>query len=485
MIDFAISSLLGIAVGVGLRACRHHPAAADLLRDVILKAALPATVLVALLRVDLEAAWLVLPALMLAWSLFMLVVLALWLPSAEGAVSAEQARTLMVCLPTSAPALVAFPFIAAVLGDAGVAQATAGFLGCLAVFAIAPPFIVAVLAPDAGARPKPARVAASALGRLVREPVSASAGLGLLLAGGGVEIDDVPPALAGLLESLQQLLAPLVLLYVGLSCRIERRLVALVLTVLSLRRGWSLLCAAGVRAGVPLGSIEPALVVVLPMGTPSLLALSATWAGHDAGDARSRDRFDAAFGLATYAISLPYAMAAAGLTLAFASVTIDPVVLAGLGALQVALVGLVFADGRAGQRRRSPRAARHPVTSTARKSLTFVSVGPVTRRSPMAAKAEYASLAASAAAGSTPASRILASVSGRRKAPALSSEPSMPSVSAASVAMPSVPSSASARPNRNSVLRPPLPPSPRTVTVVSPPERMTAGAATGSPERAA
>jgi len=482
MIDFAISSLLGIAVGVGLRACRHHPAAADLLRDVILKAALPATVLVALLRVDLEAAWLVLPVLMLAWSLFMLVVLALWLPSAEGAVSAEQARTLMVCLPTSAPALVAFPFIAAVLGDAGVAQATAGFLGCLAVFAIAPPFIVAVLAPDAGARPKPARVAASALGRLVREPVSASAGLGLLLAGGGVEIDDVPPALAGLLESLQQLLAPLVLLYVGLSCRIERRLVALVLTVLSLRLGWSLLFAAAVLACVPLGSIEPALVVVLPMGTPSLLALSATWAGYGA---RSRDRFDAAFGLATYAISLPYAMAAAGLTLAFASVMIDPVVLAGLGALQVALVGLVFADGRAGQRRRSPRAARHPVTSTARKSLTFVSVGPVTRRSPTAAKAEYASLAASAAAGSTPASRMRASVSGRRKAPALSSEPSMPSVSAASVAMPSVPSSASARPNRNSVLRPPLPPSPRTVTVVSPPERMTAGAATGSPERAA
>ena len=59
----------------------------------------------------------------------------------------------------------------------------------------------------------------------------------------------------------------------------------------------------------------------------------------------------------------------------------------------------------------------------------------------------------------------------------MSSEPSMPSVSAAIAAMPGWPSSATASASRNSALRPPRPP-PRTVTVVSPPERSTQG---GSP----
>ncbi len=62
-------------------------------------------------------------------------------------------------------------------------------------------------------------------------------------------------------------------------------------------------------------------------------------------------------------------------------------------------------------------------------------------------------------------------------APALFSEPSIPSVSAASEAK-DRPSAAMASERRNSVLRPPLP-CPRSVTVVSPPDSRTTGRSKG------
>ena len=81
-------------------------------------------------------------------------------------------------------------------------------------------------------------------------------------------------------------------------------------------------------------------------------------------------------------------------------------------------------------------AAQAYVTSIALRSLTLVPVGPGTNRSPTALNAVQASLPASIALASTPAARMRATVEPSAKAPALSSDPSMPSVSAASAWMP-------------------------------------------------
>ncbi len=94
---------------------------------------------------------------------------------------------------------------------------------------------------------------------------------------------------------------------------------------------------------------------------------------------------------------------------------------------------------------------------------------------------------ASSAAASSPSARPRASVSGCSTAPALSSVPSIPSVSQAMAQIPGAPSSAIASDSRNSALRPPRP-APRTVTVVSPPDNRTQGvrvAAAGERHRSA
>src|SRR5690606_36765976 len=127
---------------------------------------------------------------------------------------------------------------------------------------------------------------------------------------------------------------------------------------------------------------------------------------------------------------------------------------------------------------RSGIGARRQRMRIALKSLTLVPVGPVTSSPPMARKALYASLFRSAASGSMPAARIRVALVPSAIAPALSPAPSMPSVSAASAVMPSTPSMAMAKARRNSAWRPPRP-SPRMVTVVSPPDSRTAGRANG------
>src|SRR5690349_179544 len=67
----------------------------------------------------------------------------------------------------------------------------------------------------------------------------------------------------------------------------------------------------------------------------------------------------------------------------------------------------------------------------ARKSLTLVSVGPVTTESPSASNKPWPSLFARLSRGRIPCAHARASVSGVTTAPAISSSPSTPSVSPA------------------------------------------------------
>src|SRR5690554_6796114 len=113
------------------------------------------------------------------------------------------------------------------------------------------------------------------------------------------------------------------------------------------------------------------------------------------------------------------------------------------------------------------------------KSFTLVSVGPLMTESSSFSKKPWPSLSASASRGRMPAAQARFKVSGVMMAPAISSRPSTPSVSPASDHTSCWPSSSIARESRNSTLRPPRP-SPRTVTVVSPPESSTHGRGKGS-----
>src|SRR5689334_18572418 len=107
------------------------------------------------------------------------------------------------------------------------------------------------------------------------------------------------------------------------------------------------------------------------------------------------------------------------------------------------------------------------------RSATFVPVGPVRRRSPVASRSGWLSVAASARAGSTPRAAARAGVSPSTHAPAASVGPSTPSVPAARTTA-GAPARATAAASASRRERPPRPPAP-TCTVVSPPATTAAG----------
>src|SRR6202162_1522159 len=131
-----------------------------------------------------------------------------------------------------------------------------------------------------------------------------------------------------------------------------------------------------------------------------------------------------------------------------------------------------------------PRLTAHGSRIAIAQSVTFVPVGPVTRRSPRRSKKASVSCSARARDASSPRRRDRASVSPSAKAPAARELPSIPSEPAASTVTPRAPSRASAAPRVNSRLRPPRPCLPSSVTVVSPPASSTSPVSSFEAERA-
>ncbi len=318
MLDFVIASLLVVGIGLALRGCGHGAASIDLLRDLILKVALPATVAAAILQAELRAAWAVLPLAMVACSGVTLAVFAAARRGGAGLGSVAQGNAAVVLAPFAAPGITTFPFIGVALGTEGLAQAAVGHIGCVLAYLLGVPLVVA-LARRAAA---PAVSARTTLRRLAGEPILLSA----IAAGGIVALDirydGLPVALRQGLDALQALLAPLVLVFVGLTVRLRYARLKPVLRTLSLRLAVSLAFAAGVLAVVPLGPVLPIVLVVLPLSAPPLYGVACMYAVERG--AAGPVAFDHDFALDLYGLALPACMAAVVAALLVPQLAADP-----------------------------------------------------------------------------------------------------------------------------------------------------------------
>ncbi len=157
----------------------------------------------------------------------------------------------------------------------------------------------------------------------------------------------------------------------------------------------------------------------------------------------------------------------------------EPVRAEAVGLFGEALLRGALAGGRclrhAKQRIIGASGAFPPVQRRSKKtqSPTFVPVGPVTNRSPSAAKRRRVSCRSSVFAGESPEASARDTVVPSAKAPAAPELPSWPSEPAASKSTERSPSSSRAAESASSRQRPPRPRAPASATVVSPPARRT------------
>ena len=209
------------------------------IKKIILNLALPATIFIALLGIQIELNLLLLPLLALLLNLLLFLVFPLVLPFLGIKKDTPQFRTANLLLPSLAPGLSCFPFVLEFLGEEYLAKAAMADLGNK-VFVLIFLYLVAMkwyLRLQGKTQKKGLSNLGSLLKVMVSEPVNLfiAAALGLLAF--GFNMTSLPFVLSETLLKLSLTMTPLVLLFIGLAVKIKRKQFVQIFSLLSLRAG--------------------------------------------------------------------------------------------------------------------------------------------------------------------------------------------------------------------------------------------------------
>ncbi|PIB38752.1 permease [Maribacter sp. 4G9] len=235
------------------------------IKEIILCVALPATIFVALLKIELKGSLLIFPLLALAFNFIMLFaskyLLTATLPIGETA----KKRTLLMLLPSLAPGLSCFPFIVVYLGDDSLALAALSDVGNK-IFVLILLYILAMrwhrlATANANQKITTKSKLKGLLLSLLNEPINMVIVIGLVLLGFGISITSLPKFLQNTVLSLTSLMTPLVLLFIGMAVRIKSGEFGVILSMLVRRAGLTFCLSAIFVYAFP--SLTPALILLL------------------------------------------------------------------------------------------------------------------------------------------------------------------------------------------------------------------------------
>jgi hypothetical protein len=218
------------------------------IKKIILNLALPATIFMALLSIEINQQLLLLPVLSLGLNL-LLFLSSPWMGRLAGIKkgSAEM-RTLRLLIPSLAPGLSCFPFVLEYLGEEGLAKVAMADLGNK-VFVLFVLFWVAMLwhrKTSEEVTPSGTTKPGALLKRFISEPVNLFISAALLLLALGIDFSSLPLVLQDTLGRLGGIMTPLVLLFIGLSVKIKREQFRALFALLSLRAASVFLLVASI-----------------------------------------------------------------------------------------------------------------------------------------------------------------------------------------------------------------------------------------------
>lgn len=232
-----VTFLIFIGIGVLLKLKFKSKEEIDGIKKIILNLALPATIGIALLGVEIDPGLLLLPFVALGLNLLLywaFPYLTVFTGLKKGT---SQYRTARLLIPSLAPGLSCFPFILEFLGDDYLAQAAMADLGNK-VFVLIVLYLVAMnwhYKLQARQIRKTGSKIKSLLQAMISEPVNVFIGVALVLVGFGISMDSLPVIISDSLQRLSLLMTPLVLLFIGLAVKIKRKQFARLISILFLR----------------------------------------------------------------------------------------------------------------------------------------------------------------------------------------------------------------------------------------------------------
>ena len=344
--DFALQTTLELLLIIGLGLLLQKKIARqDLngIKTLILSVALPATIFIALLKIELNGTLLIFPLLALTFNLLMLLaskyLLTITLPKKEQA----KKRTLMMLLPSLAPGLSGFPFIMIYLGDDTLALAALADVGNK-IFVLILLYMLAMhwyyLRSLKNEKASNGSKMKGLMISLINEPINVVIVLGLVLLGFGVTLSDFPEFLQNAVFSMKVLMTPLVLLFIGMAVRVNYAEFGVILSMLSRRAGLTFCLSALVAFLIP--SLTPALLlllVVFPQSSCSFWPFAHMSAinSMEEKDEQKELTFDIDFGVNILACSLLFSSVLIIGIFSFSEYFVEPLTILSIGAVTLAL----------------------------------------------------------------------------------------------------------------------------------------------------
>ncbi len=277
----------------------------------ILSIALPATIFVALLKVEIRLSLFYLPlfALLINLALFFLVKYSMrWFglqpDSADG-------RTVSMLFPSLAPGLSCFPFIMEYGSESALAFAALADVGNK-VFVLVILYLLAMQwyfqrNESAGSVSRQARIKGLLLS-LVKEPVNLAILAALLLLNLGWDMNSLPLALQDPIQRMSLLMTPLVLLFIGMAVRIDWNQFRILGKILVFRSALGFLLSGLILLLFP-AEISVALALVFaafPQSAASFWPFAHMSIVHDSEKDSPDPTFNVDLALNFLALSLPF-----------------------------------------------------------------------------------------------------------------------------------------------------------------------------------
>ena len=311
-----LSLFLMIVIGFLLRNKIKSKDQKEGIKTIILSLALPATIFIALLKIEFEPSMIFVPLLVWCFNL-MLYILVDKLPiQSLFNVPISQHRVAILLLPSLAPGLSCFPFILEFGGELPFAMAALGDIGNK-VFVLIIAYLIAMKwyfkNNMASKEQKGDSKLKDLLRALVEEPVNFVIVTAIVMLSLGLNFESLPGFITTNIDRLSVMMTPLVLLFIGISMKLTRQQAKIILSFLFFRSGIAFLFSSILLLSLPVQ--DPAivlLIVVFPQSAcsfwPFAHMASISELERKSDESGKKGIFDLEFAMNILACSLPFSV---------------------------------------------------------------------------------------------------------------------------------------------------------------------------------
>lgn len=309
-----IAFILLIGIGVLLKKKITSKAELKGIKAMILNIALPATIFVALLKIDIQPSLILLPILALGANFLLFLGAKFFLKVSGYEENSPKSRTLLLLIPSLAPGLSCFPFIAEFLGETSLAWAAFADVGnkifvLIVLYMLAMHWYYKLVNKQLTEKPNNNERLKDLGLSLLREPINLVLLVAILMLCIGMNLQSLPNFLQDSISRMSLLMTPLVLLFIGIAVKFRKADLKMMFQVLFWRSGFAFLMSAGLLLFLP--SDLPLFVALLAVAFPQSACSFWPFAHMTAIESLEKEQegvqtFDLDLALNMLAFSLPF-----------------------------------------------------------------------------------------------------------------------------------------------------------------------------------